>query len=56
MHIAFEDSVGAIEDTHKIPEVSDAEDGDLSTAIMWASDLDGTLGIGVNINTVLSVG
>lgn len=35
---------------------ADSEDGDLSGAITWTSDLDGSLGIGGNINTTLSIG
>lgn len=35
---------------------SDAEDGDLSSAISWSSSLDGTLGSGASINATLSVG
>lgn len=35
---------------------SDAEDGDLSAAIVWTSDVDGTLGTGANVATTLSAG
>jgi len=34
----------------------DAEDGDLSLNLQWSSDLDGFLGIGAGIATILSVG
>jgi endonuclease I len=35
---------------------SDLEDGSLSAAIAWSSDLDGALGTGAAVNTLLSVG
>ena len=34
----------------------DPEDGDLSSALEWSSDLDGPLGVGGNISTMLSEG
>lgn len=35
---------------------SDVEDGDLSTVISWESNVDGALGSGVNIQSILSLG
>ncbi|MGF1485223.1 MAG: PQQ-dependent sugar dehydrogenase [Opitutales bacterium] len=35
---------------------NDFEDGDLSGSVMWASNLDGTLGVGASINVALSEG
>jgi extracellular elastinolytic metalloproteinase len=35
---------------------SDAEDGDLTAAISWSSNLDGALGTGGSVNATLSVG
>ncbi|WP_088340883.1 malectin domain-containing carbohydrate-binding protein [Robiginitalea sediminis] len=35
---------------------NDTEDGDLSAAISWSSNLDGALGVGASVNASLSVG
>ena len=35
---------------------SDAEDGDISSAIIWSSDIDGSLGNGASVNVILTAG
>ena len=35
---------------------SDVEDGDISSAITWSSDIDGLLGSGADINSLLTIG
>ncbi|MGI9335711.1 MAG: PKD domain-containing protein, partial [Gammaproteobacteria bacterium] len=35
---------------------NDAEDGNLASAVVWSSDLDGELGIGASVSIALSVG
>ena len=37
-------------------DANDVEEGDLSTLVVWASDLDGSLGTGAGITPSLSVG
>ncbi|MCB1055456.1 MAG: endonuclease [Acidobacteria bacterium] len=39
-----------------IGSASDAEDGDLSTSVVWASSLDGALGVGSSVAAALSTG
>jgi hypothetical protein len=39
-----------------VASATDKEDGDLSSAIVWTSSLDGQLGVGPNLQRILSVG
>ena len=52
-----DDSVHTINDNIQFSALaSDAEDGDISSAITWSSDIDGVLGSGADINSTLTIG